>query len=83
MLPLYAEEITGYNRSGFRCISSTTDHIFCILQRLEKKWEYNEAVPQLFIDFKKAHNSFRREVLQNGLTEFGVRMKPVRQMKMS
>jgi len=32
----------------------TTDHIFCIRQILEKKWEYNEAVHQLFIDFKKA-----------------------------
>jgi hypothetical protein len=26
---------------------STTDHIFCIRQILEKKWEYNEAVHQL------------------------------------
>jgi hypothetical protein len=33
---------------------STTDHIFCIRQKLEKKWEYNEAVHQLFIDVKKA-----------------------------
>ena len=32
-------------------------------QILEKKWEYNEAVHQLFIDFKKAHDSVRREVL--------------------
>jgi len=29
------------------------DHIFCIRQILEKKWEYNEAMHQLFIDFKK------------------------------
>ena len=27
-----------------------------------KKWEYNEAVHQLFIDFKKAYDSVRREV---------------------
>ena len=31
----------------------------------EKKWEYNEAVHQLFIDFKKAYDSVRREVLYN------------------
>jgi hypothetical protein len=30
---------------------------------LEKKWEYNETVHQLFIDFKKAYGSVRREVL--------------------
>jgi hypothetical protein len=29
---------------------------------LEKKWEYNEAVHKLFIDFKKAYDSVRREV---------------------
>jgi hypothetical protein len=40
-----------------------TYKIFCILQILEKKWEYNETVHQLFIDFKKAYDSVRREVL--------------------
>jgi hypothetical protein len=40
-----------------------TDHVFCIRQILEKKWEYNEVVHQLFIDFKKAYDSVRREVL--------------------
>jgi len=31
---------------------STTDHILCLPHILEEKWEYNEAVHQLFIDFK-------------------------------
>jgi hypothetical protein len=31
----------------------------------EKKWEYNETVHQLFIDFKKVYDSVRREVLYN------------------
>ena len=39
---------------------------------LKKKWEYNEAVHQLFIDFKKAYDSVRREVLCNILIEFGI-----------
>jgi len=42
-----------------------TDHIFCICQILQKKWEYSEAVNQLFIDFKKPCDSIRREVLYN------------------
>jgi hypothetical protein len=41
----------------------------------EKKWEYTETVHQLFIDFKKASDSTRREVLYNILIEFGVPMK--------
>jgi hypothetical protein len=44
---------------------STTDHIFHIGHVLEKKWEYNVTVPQLFVDFKKAYDSVRREVLYN------------------
>jgi len=31
--------------------------------------EYNETVRQLFIDFKKAYDSVRREVLYNILIE--------------
>jgi hypothetical protein len=49
--------------------------------RYGKKWEYNETVHQLFIDFKKAYNSVRREVLYNNL-EFGIPMKLVRLIKM-
>jgi hypothetical protein len=43
-----------------------------------KKNECNEAMLQLFIDFKKAYDSVRREVLYNILIEFGFPMKLVR-----
>jgi hypothetical protein len=55
---------------------STTDQIFCIHQILEKKWEYNETVHQLFIDPKKAYDLVRRKVLFSIFIEFGVPMKP-------
>jgi hypothetical protein len=76
-LTRYAEEITGDHQCGFRRNRSTTDHIFCIRQILEKKWEYNGAVHQL-LDFKKAYDSVRREVLYNFLIEFGIPLKLVR-----
>ena len=60
----------------------TSTHIFCICQILEKKWEHNEAVHQLFINFKKAYDSVRREVLYNILIDFGILMKLVRLIKM-
>ena len=50
---------------------------------LRKKWEYNEEVNQLFIDFKKAYDSVRREVLYKILIEFGIPRKLVRLIKMS
>ena len=78
----YAEEIMGDHQCVFRRNMSTTDHIFCIRQILEKKWEHNEAVHRLFVDFKKAYNSVRREALYNILIEFGITKKLVRPIKM-
>jgi len=49
---------------------------------LKKKWEYSEAVHRLFINFKKAYDSVRREVLYNILIEFGIPIKVVRLIKM-
>jgi len=71
----YVKEIIGYHQCGFSCNWWTTDHIFHICQILEKKWEYNKEVHQLFIDFKKAYDSVRREVLDKNLIEFGIPRK--------
>jgi len=49
---------------------------------LEKKWEYNKEVHQLFIEFKKVYESVRREVLYKILIEFGIPRKLVRLVKM-
>jgi hypothetical protein len=46
-----------------------------------RKPEYNEAMHQLFIDFKKAYDSIRREFLYNIRIEFGIPMKLVRLIK--
>jgi hypothetical protein len=78
----YVYEIIGVHQCEFRQNKSTTDQIFCIRQILEKKWKYNETIHKQFIDFKKAYDSMRREVLYNILTEFGVPMKLVRLIKM-
>ena len=43
---------------------------------LEKKWEYNDKVHQLFIDFKKAYDSVRREVSYKILIEYFMFMVP-------
>jgi hypothetical protein len=47
-----------------------------------KKTEYNEAVHKLFIDFREAYDSARRDVLCNILIKFGVPMKLVGLIKM-
>jgi hypothetical protein len=80
-LTLYVNEIIGDHQCGFCHNRSTMDHIFYIWQILEKKWEYNGMVHQLFIDFKKAYDSVKREVLYSILLVFGIPKKLVRLIK--
>jgi len=44
--------------------------------------DYNEAVHQVFIDFKKAYDSVRRRIFYNILIEFGIPMKLAKLIKM-
>jgi len=64
----YAEEIIGDRQCGFWRSSPATGHIFAFVKYWKKKWEYKEEARQLFIDFKKAYDSARREVLFNTLS---------------
>jgi hypothetical protein len=75
-------EIIEDCQCGFWCNRSTSDQIFCIQQILEKKLEYNETVHQLLIDFKKANDLVRREVLYNIFIGFGIPMKLVQLIQM-
>jgi len=56
--------------------------MLCIRPIHEKKWEYNNAVQQLVVDFKKVYVSIRNEFLYNIPTEFCITMKLVRLIKM-
>jgi sorting nexin-29 len=77
----YMNEIIG-DQCGFHRNRFTMDQIFYIQQILEKKWEYNGTVHQLFIDFKKAYDSIKGEVLYNILLEFCIPKKLVSLIKM-
>jgi hypothetical protein len=78
----YAEETTGDYQCGLQIYRPITGHNFFIRQILEKKWKCKEKVDKLFIDFKEAHDSVRREVLYNVLVEAGMPMKLVSVIKM-
>ncbi|PSN38555.1 hypothetical protein C0J52_14819 [Blattella germanica] len=74
----FIDEIIGDHQCAFRRNRSTIDLIFSIRQILEKKWEYNGTVHQLYIDFKKAYDSIKREKLYSILINFGIPKKLVR-----
>jgi hypothetical protein len=67
---------------GFNVTDQLLIRFLCIRHALEKKGEYSETVHQLFIDFRKAYDSVRMDVLYNTLKEFGVPMKLARLIKM-
>ena len=52
-------------------------YIVWIHEKLEKKWEYKGTGHQLFIDFQKNQDLFRRKVLNDILIVFGIDMKLV------
>jgi len=57
----YVGEITGDRQCGFRWNESTSGQIFCTHQIIEKKkWEFNSRVHQLYVDFKRAYVTGKR-----------------------
>jgi hypothetical protein len=66
----------------FEVIDQLLLRFFCFHQILVNKWEYHETVHKLFIDFKEAYDSVRKEALYTILREFGIPRKLVRLVKM-
>jgi hypothetical protein len=75
-------KLLGISSMDFDIIDQKLIRFSVIWQILEKKWEYNGTVHQLFIYFKKASDSVRREVLYNILIEFRIPRKLVGLIKM-
>jgi len=71
----YAEEVIGIINVDSDATCQLLIIYFAFVKYLRKKWKYNEAVHQHFIDFKKTYDSVRREVLYNVLIVFGVPKK--------
>ena len=78
----YTEEILWDCQCGFWSNRSTADLLLCIHQKFENKWDWSEAVHQIFIDSEKAYDSIRKEFFCNILSEIGIPMKLVRLIKM-
>lgn len=82
-LDALAEGILGDYQCGFRRNRSTTDQIFSIRCLLEKAYEYNMPVHQLYIDYTKAYDSVRRSFLFETMDQFGIPRKIIRLVQMT
>jgi hypothetical protein len=79
----YIMKLLGITSVRFDVTERRLIRIFAFFRYWRKKWEYNETVHQLFIDFKRSYDSVRREVLYNILIEFRVPKKLDRLIKIS
>jgi sorting nexin-29 len=68
-LEQYVENILGKYQGGFRAGSSITDQLFTVL---EKCWEFNINVYQIYVDFKQAYDSIQWEKLYRIMHEFNI-----------
>ena len=57
----FAENIIGNYQCGFRKNRSTTNQIFMLRQILEKTKEFGIETHHLFIDFKSAYDTIKRD----------------------
>jgi hypothetical protein len=56
----YTETQADAYQCGFHAGKSTTDNMFVLQQILKKAWEWNVETRCLFIDFKAAYDTVRR-----------------------
>jgi hypothetical protein len=68
-------KLLGIVSVGFDVTDQLLIRSFAFVRYWRKKWEYNETAHWLFIDFKQACDSVRREVLYNIFIEIGTPIK--------
>jgi hypothetical protein len=69
LLP-YANAAVPHYQAGFQSGKLTTDQLFALRQILEKCNEFNITTHHLFIDFKAAYDTIRRNEACVGMSEF-------------
>ena len=75
--------LIGPYQCGFRPGKSTIDQIFTLRQILEKTHENQIDTHHLFVDYKAAFDSPRRDCLYATMSEFGIPAKLIRLCRMT
>ena len=79
----FAENIIGNYQCGFWKNRSTINQIFTLRQILEKTKEFCIETHHLFIDFKSAYDTKKRDQLYNAMSEFNIPNKLIRLTQMT
>ena len=68
---------------GFRPRKSTVDQMFTLRQILEKTLKFNIDTHHLFIDFKQAYDSIRRDKVLSAMYALGIPAKLVNMCRLT
>jgi hypothetical protein len=82
LLDIIETELGDYE-SGFRPSRSTIDNIFMIRQIIEKFYEYNIDIRNIFIDYTHAFDSIKGNKIIDSLTQIKVPPKLIRLVKLT
>jgi len=77
------ETESGDYQSGFRPKRSTIDNIFMVRQIIEKCYEYNVDIHNIFIDYIHAFESINRNKILDSLTQYKIPSKLIRLIKLT
>jgi hypothetical protein len=68
-------------RFAFRKGSVTTDLIFGIRQLIKKNWKKEKELIMIFIDYKEASDSIRKEEICRSLEKLGISTNLLREVE--
>jgi hypothetical protein len=74
----YTKNIIGEYQAGFRMGRSIINQLFTVKQMLEKCWENNIKVYQIYVDFKQCYDSINHEKLYKIMYGAGIPGKLIR-----
>lgn len=78
-----AERKIGQYQCGFRKNRSVIDQVFVLKQIIDNSIDQNLALFMLFIDFKQAYDTVKREKVYEAMREMGIKEKLIRLVRMT
>ena len=82
LVDIIETELGDYH-SGFRPNRSTIDNIFIIRQIIEKCYEYNIDIHNIFIDYTHAFDSIKKNKILDSLIQYKIPPKLIRLVKLT
>jgi hypothetical protein len=77
------ERKIGQYQCGFRKNKSVMDHVFKLKQIMDNSIEQNLLLYMLFVDFKKAYETIKKEKAYDAMREMGIKEELIRLVRMT